>query len=46
MSKRIYGGLSIQNAQEIGFFDSDSSNFLALKAPATLSGDTTGAYKS
>ncbi len=41
MSKKIYGGLSIQNSQEIGFFDGDSSNFFALKAPTTLSGDAT-----
>lgn len=41
MSKRIYGGLSIQNAQEIGFYDSDSSNFFALKAPSSLTGNAT-----
>lgn len=41
MSKRFYGGISIENAQEIGFFDSDSSNYFALKAPAALSGNST-----
>jgi len=41
MSKKIYGGLSIQNSQEIGFFDADSSNFFALKAPASLTGNST-----
>jgi len=41
MSKKFYGGISIQNAQEIGFYDSDSSNFSAFKAPATLTGDVT-----
>lgn len=41
MSKKFFGGISIQNAQELGFFDADSSNFLAIKAPATLSGNTT-----
>lgn len=41
MSKKFYGGISIQNAQELGFFDSDSSNFNAFKSPATLTGDTT-----
>lgn len=41
MSKAIYGGQAIQNAQEVAWYDSDSSNFLALKAPTSLSGDTT-----
>jgi hypothetical protein len=41
MSKKVYGGISIQNAQEIGFFDADSSNFIALKAPASLTGNAT-----
>lgn len=41
MSKKFFGGISIQNAQELGFFDSDSSNFTALKAPASLTGNVT-----
>lgn len=41
MSKKFFGGISIQNAQELGWYDSDSSNFLAIKAPASLTGDTT-----
>ena len=41
MSKKVYGGISIQNAQEIGFFDADSSNFFALKAPTSLTGNAT-----
>lgn len=41
MSKKFYGGIAIQNAQELGFFDSDSSNFTAFKSPASLTGDVT-----
>jgi hypothetical protein len=41
MSRRVYGGLQIRDAQEIAWYDSDSSNFAAFKAPAALTGDTT-----
>lgn len=41
MSKPFFGGIRIENAQEIGFYDSDSSNFSAFKAPASLTGNVT-----
>lgn len=39
MSKKIYGDLEIRDQKSLKLADSDSSNYVNLKAPATLSAD-------
>jgi hypothetical protein len=41
MAKKIYGGIDLQDQSVFKLFDADSSNFLGLKAPATISSDYT-----
>lgn len=37
MSKKFYGHLQLQNAQEVRWADTDNSNYVALKSPGTVS---------
>jgi hypothetical protein len=41
MAKKFYGAIDLQNAQALRFSDSDSSNYMALKAPATVASNVT-----
>lgn len=41
MSKKIYGDLEIRDQKSLKLADADSSNFVSLKSPATLSADYT-----
>lgn len=37
MARKLYGHLQLQNAQEVRWADTDSSNFVSLKSPGTVS---------
>lgn len=41
MAKKFYGGIDLQDQSNLKLFDSDSSNSVALQAPATISSDYT-----